>query len=83
MQQFTVRNLLLYHIPRTWKFTGTDTTLLEYNYSLPQVNDSVNETSHDAHHSLNNALQRSTMYIREARRMLPQNYVILLFTRIW
>ena len=35
-----VRNRL--HIPHTWKFTGTDTTLLEYNYSLPQVNDSVN-----------------------------------------
>ena len=30
MQQFTVRNLLLYHIPYTWQFTGTDTTLLEY-----------------------------------------------------
>ena len=28
----------------TWKFTGTDTTLLEYNYTLPQVNDSVNES---------------------------------------
>ena len=28
VQQFTVRNLqLLYHIPHTWKFTGTDTTL--------------------------------------------------------
>ena len=33
-----------YHIPHTWKFTGTDTTLLEYNYTLPQVNDSVNES---------------------------------------
>ena len=33
-----------YHIPYTWQFTGTDTTLLEYNYSLPQVNDSVNES---------------------------------------
>ena len=35
-------------IPHThihaWKFTGTDTTLLEYNYTLPQVNDSVNES---------------------------------------
>ena len=30
--------------PHTWKFTGTDTTLLEYNYTLPQVNDSVNES---------------------------------------
>ena len=28
----------------TWQFTGTDTTLLEYNYSLPQVNDSVKES---------------------------------------
>ena len=31
-------------ILHTWKFTGTDTTLLEYNYSLPQVNNSVNES---------------------------------------
>ena len=30
--------------PHTWKFTSTDTTLLEYNYTLPLVNDSVNES---------------------------------------
>ena len=40
--------ILLYHNTTymIWKFIGTDTTWLEYNYyySLPQVNDSVNES---------------------------------------
>ena len=36
--------IIIPHTIHTWKFTGTDTTLLEYNYTLPQVNDSVNES---------------------------------------